>query len=652
MVWLVRIGVILIVVVVLIAGVLALLPGDKIASLVADQIRAQTGRDVDFGKDVKVTLWPVLGIETGAITVGNADWASDTPMLTADALSIGVAASPLLSGEVQIERVIAQNPVLRLEESGGRQNWIFTTASGAKASADGGTSSTPSIDAFGVTLERLELRNARMVHVKDGQTDLDFDGVTLKARWPNPTAPLEVEAALAVGEDAIDVAMTLPDLPGFAAGRVTDMSFTMTAPETTVRYRGKVSRTGEIAGQASLVSKDTALMLAAFGQPGVNLPQGLGRVAQVSAQITYTHDGKLALRELKAALDQNSFAGSADLLVSDPPQITARLWIGTLDLAGLGGISTHGSDSGDGAAAAADGWSTVPIDVSALALANGSIRLTADMIKTSDLTLGSSDLTLTLDRSRAVLKLSPVSVFGGAVTGQLVANNRNGLSVGGNLKMNMIEARDALVTLADIDRLSGKLDGSFEFLGVGQTEESIMRSLSGKGVMQMGQGVISGIDLDGLMGTGSGSGGTTVFNSLTASFTIQNGDLDNRDLLLQLDNFRADGTGRVGLGNRDIDYLFTPVALRANAGKGLAIPVRVLGPWSDPAFKPDLSQVIETAAGVEIDKIEQEAKDRALEKLSEELDTSVTEDQDIEELIKDRLEDEAKRGLEKLFGFD
>ncbi|MBO9449108.1 AsmA family protein [Tropicibacter sp. R16_0] len=648
--WLVRIGVILVVVVGLIVGVLLLLPGEKIASLAADQIEAQTGRDVDFGQDVKVTLWPVLGVETGAVTVGNADWASDAPMLTADGLSIGVAAAPLLSGEVQIKRVIAQNPVLRLEEAGGRQNWNFSSATGATGGGGATTTAASSTESFGVTLERLELRNARLVHIKDGQTDLDFSGVTLKARWPNPSAPLEVEAALAVGKDSIDVAMTLPDLPGFAAGRVTDMSFSMTAPETTLSYSGKVSSAGEISGQAEVASKDTARMLAAFGQPGISLPHGLGQAAEVSTQVTYTQDGKLAMRGLQATLDQNTFAGNADLLIADPPQITARLSTGTLDLTGL--TSTEGGSAASGGASAASGWSKDPIDASALSLANGSIRLTADAIKTSGFALGASDLTLSLDRARAVLKLSPVSVFGGTVNGQLVANNRNGLSVGGKLQLNGIDAKDMLVTFADVERLSGKLDGSVEFLGVGQTEDAIMHSLSGQGGLQMGRGVISGIDLDGLMGTGSGSGGTTVFNSLTASFTMQNGNLNNRDLLLQLDNYRADGVGRVGLGNRDIDYLFTPVALRANAGKGLAIPVRIVGPWSDPAIKPDLSQVIEAAAGVEVDKIEQEAKDRALEKLSEELDTTVTEDQDIEELIKDRLEDEAKKGVLKLFGLD
>ncbi len=179
-----------------------------------------------------------------------------------------------------------------------------------------------------------------------------------------------------------------------------------------------------------------------------------------------------------------------------------------------------------------------------------------------------------------------------------------------------------------------------------------MNSLSGQGRVQMGRGLISGFDLDRLMESGQTGGGTTVFNSLGGSYTMANGILRNQDLLLLLDNYRADGAGRVGLGARDIDYLFTPVALRANAGKGLAIPVRIVGPWADPSIKPDLSQVIEAAAGVQIDEVEDQAKGKLLEKLSEELDQRVTEDQDVEELLKDRLEDEAKKGLLKLFGVD
>ncbi|HCE69868.1 MAG TPA: AsmA family protein, partial [Ruegeria sp.] len=308
--------------------------------------------------------------------------------------------------------------------------------------------------------------------------------------------------------------------------------------------------------------------------------------------------------------------------------------------------------TGSGRSDAASGWSEDAIDASALALANGMLHLSAGSIALPGLELGQSVLSLSLDNSRAVVDMAPVSLFSGQLTGQVVANNRNGLSVGGDLRAEGIEMREALATLGGIERLSGAASGQLKFLGVGASEAQIMRSLSGEGRLAMGRGVIAGFDLDNLMGRGAKGGGTTVFNSLTASYRMDKGNLFNEDLLMLLDNFKANGTGRVGLGARDIDYLFTPVALRANAGQGLSVPVRIVGPWADPSIRPDLSQVIEAATGLDKEAVDTKAKDELRRKLGEELDTEITPDQNVEELIKDRLEKEATKGLLKLLGAD
>ena len=73
-----------------------------------------------------------------------------------------------------------------------------------------------------------------------------------------------------------------------------------------------------------------------------------------------------------------------------------------------------------------------------------------------------------------------------------------------------------------------------------------------------------------------------VFDSLTATFNVDKGNLYNNDLLLKLPVISATGEGRVGIGARDIDYLFTPKTGGAEVAGGIVIPVRISGPWSDP----------------------------------------------------------------------
>ncbi len=626
----------------LVIGALLLMPGDKLATILAEQVKTQTGRDLELNGDVKLSFWPVLGMETGPVTFGNAPWAGPEPMLSAQSLAVGIDASALLSGDIRIKRVLADKPVLRLERANGRGNWELHQPGN---SADTGTAAQ-TVESRPITLERLELTNARLIYLENGAVSMDFADVDLSARWPDVTAPMEMQASMPVPGGNVAVDLTIPDLPAFSSGTVTPLELGLTAPGGEIQFSGRVNLAGEMDGKTTVTAKDTHKMLAAFGQSGVAVPEGLGQVANVSGHMTYTRDGRVSLRNMIAVLDQNRLEGEADIQISDPPQITARLNAGDLDL-----TKVSGDDTSEGGAST-EGWSKTPIDASFLGLANGQIRLQANLIAVPGMKFGKSDLTLSLDRSRAVLKMHPASLFSGHLNGQVVANNRNGLSVGGNLKADNIDINEALETLGDIKRLSGTGSGNLEFLGVGQSEDQIMKSLSGKGDIEVGKGVISGLDLDRLMGRGKGSGGTTVFNSLTASFTMKNGDLTNKDLLMQLDNFRADGTGRIGLGARDIDYLFTPVALRANAGQGISVPVRIVGPWSNPSIRPDLTKVIEAAAEGKVKELEDDAKQKVLEKVGKELDTTVTDTGQIEDALKDKLENEAKKSLLKLFGGD
>ena len=641
--WLIRILFLVVAAFGLVIGALLLMPGDKLATILAEQVKAQTGRELILSGDVKLSFWPVLGMETGRVAFGNAPWAGSEPMLSAQSLAVGVDASALLSGDIRIKRVLADHPTLRLERSDGRGNWELHQPGN---SSDTGASAQ-AVESRPVTLEQLELQNARLIYIENGAVSMDFADVDLSARWPDVTAPMEMQASMPVPGGNVKVNLNIPDLPAFSSGVVTPLELSLTAPGGGIQFSGRVNLAGEMDGKTTVTAENTHKMLAAFGQGGVTVPEGLGRVANVSGQMTYTRDGRISLRKMVAVLDNNRLEGEADIQISDPPKITARLNAGDLDLS-----NASGDDDTSSSGSEADGWSKAPIDASSLALADGTIRLQANSISVPGMRFGKSDLTLNLDRSRAVLKMHPASLFSGHLNGQVVANNRNGLSVGGNLTADNIDINEALVTLGDIKRLSGTGSGHLEFLGVGQNEDQIMRSLSGKGNIEVGKGVISGVDLDRLMGRGGGSGGTTVFNSLTASFTMKDGDLNNDDLLMKLDNFRADGTGRIGLGARDIDYLFTPVALRANAGEGISVPVRIVGPWSDPSIKPDLTKVIEAAAEGKVKALEDDAKQKVFEKVGKELDTTVTDTGQIEDALKDKLEDEAKKSLLKLLGGD
>ena len=202
-----------------------------------------------------------------------------------------------------------------------------------------------------------------------------------------------------------------------------------------------------------------------------------------------------------------------------------------------------------------------------------------------------------------------------------------------------------LMQAAGLSRFKGMGDAELSFLGSGASLDAIMRSLRGNGAVNVGRGSIDGIDLDALMGNFDVQGGTTVFDSLGATFAIDSGVLRNSDLLMMLPNFTATGVGQVGLGAQTIDYTVTPKALRVNGDRGLAIPVRIVGPWAAPQIKPDLQAAIDLNFASEKAKAQQKLEDALQQKLG----VVREEGQSVEDAVKDRVEDELKRKLFKMF---
>jgi len=633
--WIFRIiGVVLVAAAVAVAGVL-FLPSQRIASLAADQIEARTGRAVAFEGGVSVSVWPVLGAETGPVTLANADWAGKDPMLRAESLSIGVDTRALLTGTVRVTRIVAKSPELMLEtRADGLGNWVFGEAAPDAAAGQG--------TAPPATLERLELSGARLRYSAAGAAPLALGPLDMVLNWPQGQAAADITARLTHGGAAIDLTAQIAAMEEMLAGKVVPLTASARLGAAALTFDGRASIAGEAAGRIEADSPDTGALMGALGLGTVDLPKGLGRAAKLSAQATYTADGRLALRDLVAVLDQNRITGAADIDLAGKPKVVAELAAGALDLSALGGAGAEGSGTDGGGS----GWSTSPIDARPLGLADASVTLEADSIDTGVTRLGATRAKLALERSRAVLTLSPATAFGGSLSGQLVANGRKGFSVRGDLKAKGIEMKTLLTDLAGIDRFSGAAEADIAFLGSGASMDAIMRSLSGEGRLDVGRGVISGIDLDKLFRSGAVTGGTTVFDSLTGSYTITGGNLQNDDLKLQLSSFRVDGAGRIGLGARDLDYLVTPVAFESDDSTGLQVPVRVTGPWSGPRIRPDLDAATKVRLEEEKDKLEQKAK----EALQDKLNLTIEDGQSTEEAVKDRIEDEAAKQLKKLFG--
>ncbi|MBE0453560.1 AsmA family protein [Roseovarius autotrophicus] len=642
--WLVRLIGLVVVLAAFFLGALFFLPGERIAKIAAEQITRATGRTVTMSGETRLSLYPVLGVSTGAVEIANADWSKAGPMLRADSFKVGVDPKVLWGGDIRITGLEAINPEIRLERAtDGRVNWEL----GVEGVAPSGQSEggTPARSArLGLTLDRALITGARLVLTDHSSGEVhQITGLDLDLRWPDYDGTATLEASFRRGSGAIRVSGHLDEVGAFLDGAATGVAATLSAGGGTVGFAGRAGLRPEAQGRLDLDIGDTGAFLASLGVGGVDLPQSLGRSVTGRADVTVTNGTAVALREVALRLGGNSLTGAADIdLAGEVPRFNAQINAGALDLSKLAGADTTGGG-------VASGWSKERIDASGLALANGELAFAADSVNLGDLKLGRTRALMVLDRSRAAFDLREVRAYDGLVTGEFVVNNRAGLSVGGATRAEGINLERFLTDAMGITRFAASGSGEMSFLGSGASVEAIMKSLSGKGRVSTGRGVISGFDLDRLMRSGDVTGGTTVFDSMSASFTMEGGNLFNQDLAMRLPLARAEGKGRVGLGARDLDYLFTPVLLEGETSRGLAIPVRIRGTWENPKITPDLEKALDLNLKAEREELEKKAEERIEREMQKQLGVTPQEGQSTQDAIQKKLEDKATKKLRKLF---
>ncbi|SEK25391.1 AsmA protein [Roseovarius azorensis] len=650
--WVFRLIGLVIVVAVIVVGGLLLLPGDRIARIAAEQISKATGRQVTMQGETRISFYPILGVSTGAVEVANADWSDAGPMLRADSFKIGVEPKALFGGDIRITGLEAVGPEIRLERArDGRVNWELGVE-GVAPSGQSNSTAPATSNRLALTLDRALITEASLIYTDHGSGEVwEFRNMDLDVRWPDYDGTATFEAVLRQTGDPVTISGHLDRVGQFIDGAVTGVAATVRGPGGSIGFRGRAAVQPQLDGLLEIDLANTRAFLKALGLGAMELPQGFGQSVKGSAQVTLTQDMRLSLREMVLGLDGNSLSGAADIVLSgDVPRINAQLNAGALDLSKLAGAdSNEGGGSAGGDAGTGSGWSRTPIDASVLGLANGEVALVADSIDLGDLKLGKTRTLMTLEASRAVFELRELRAYDGLVTGEFVANNRAGLSVGGTMNVNGINLVTFLRDAMDISRFSASADGNLTFLGTGQSMHAIMNSLSGNGALRTGRGVISGFDLDRLMRSGDLTGGTTVFDEMSASFTMDKGNLYNQDLVMNLPLAKATGRGRVGLGARDIDYLFTPVLLEGETRHGLAIPVRIRGPWSNPRITPDLEKALDVNLKEEREKLEDKAERELNRAVEKKLNVIPQEGQSTEDAIRDKLEERARRSLRKLF---
>ena len=481
---------------------------------------------------------------------------------------------------------------------------------------------------------------------EDG-TQIRLRAVDLETRLADLNSPVRITGSALVSGQAVTLEASLDAARSLMQGALTPVAFSLRAGETALRLDGRADLDPlSFEGRIEATSSDRFKVANVLGIVVPDLPDGLGaRSIALNAAITLAPAGTLHFRDMIMDLDTNRLTGALDV---DPngarTRLVANLSADTLDLTAL----SRKGQGGETALVSETGWARETLDVSGLFAADGELTFSSGAVTMGDATFDEVRARAVVDDGRAVVTLQPLIAYGGTVTGDVVVNGRGGLSSRATLELSGLQMQPFLTEFADFDRLIGQADISLDLLGIGDTTQQLIDSLSGNVAFRMGAGEILGFDIGGMVRTLDlgyrGEGQKTVFDGVSSSFVVTDGIARGDDLSLTAPYLLATGAGDIALGAQTISYRLIPTLRRGGGSDGITVPLLIEGPWSDPRIRPDLEYIARQKLDVE--RAQTEARDRAGElartRIADELEIApeVLTDRDaLEDALKDRVEE-------------
>jgi AsmA protein len=244
-----------------------------------------------------------------------------------------------------------------------------------------------------------------------------------------------------------------------------------------------------------------------------------------------------------------------------------------------------------------------------------------------------------INATNGLINLSPMSanMYEGQYQGNVGLDARGKtLKLSLNESLKGVKVGPLLKDLTGDDKLSGMANAQAKLTGNGATLLQIKQTLSGNGNFSFTDGAVKGINiaesirkakatLKGETLPASDAPLQTDFSNLSGSFTATNGIIDNQDLLAMSPLLRINGAGKIDLPKEGIDYGLKVSIVETSSGqggkaladlKGLTIPVKITGTFSNPKPTVDLASMLKERA---TDEVKAKVADKLKDKLGGDL---------------------------------
>ncbi|SDM55873.1 AsmA family protein [Maricaulis salignorans] len=609
------------VLIVLVIGAAIIIPFVLPPSFYQERVRLAASealhRDVTLDGELELRLLPRIEIRASNVSIANAEGFGDASFAEMGEMRVAVKLEPLLSRRIEIAEFVLIDPVIRLQQRGGRNNWTMAEAGDTPPAATGGDGGfrRPGALPLEASFGDVRIENGTISY-SDGDQSHDITGLDLAMGLPSLDGPMQLDGALSANGERMSFSARIASLRGFFEGRETGLLFDLGGNLVTAHFDGNFRESADLSVDGAFNTTVPSIRnLARFA--GVDMPPGdglrrfstSGRIAGDPAHIALTAD----------AIRLDDIAGSGRLTVNlenAKPRLDGALSLAILDITPY--LPEPAAEPAADPAGIAP-WSEAPIDLAGLGLVDADLRLSVGTLKFGEIEVSETELRMRVLNRRLEANLTQIALYEGRGTADIVVNGRSRTpSYSLRADLTGLDAEPFLTAVAGFERLRGTGAMELAFTSSGASQAAIIQGLAGNGQFSFSDGAITGLNVaqtirnvsSFVSGNGNSSAGDsetpaatgesaeTDFSALTGTFTANAGRISNSDLLLLSPLLRITGSGWVNLPEQTVDYRLQPRAVASIQGQGgdrdlqgITVPVRIRGGFNNVNIGVDTEAV-------------------------------------------------------------
>lgn len=583
-------------------------PKDLAIAEVKKQVQTSTGRTLDIDGPVDLSIFPTVGFTANDVRLSNPQGFAGAPFLTARKITFAVALTPLFKGDIEVRRLILDQPVFTLLAlKDGAANWVFPEQPPKPGEAPQKLKS--------LRLDDMRLIDGALTFIgADGGDPLQVEDIDAVLDLKSLDQPAQLDGSARYRGQTLDFGANIGAPRATLEKGATPVRFTVNAPAVKGALDGTMdTATGVITGRLDTSGASARTLLDWLGSP---LPAGPGFGAFEVKSDFMAKGPSYAFTKGAFRIDAVNATGDVNVTVGETGRltITGGLAIPVLDTNVYLPAPPAAANAPGGAAAGgvntAAAWDAKPMDLAGLRSLDADLQLAVSDLRFQKMQFTGAQLGLRLNQGIADARLSRIALYGGAGTARLVVDARDtAAKITTELDVTDVQALPLLTAAIGLDKIEGRGALKANLTGSGRSQADIMRTLSGTTSFTFNDGAWRGVNLAQVARTVQAaiSGGTvgaaakTDFAEFAAAFQVSNGIAMTNDLRLLNPFVRLEGAGAIDIGAQTINMRLTPRAVRSIEGQGataaaqgIGVPFKVSGPWSKPAFAPDLGNVVQS----------------------------------------------------------